>query len=101
MDAEFVDYVLAWLVAMPATYAILRFDESRLSEERLEHAWPPTSRNAAIVAFGPLCLLVHFVRTRRSFWVGLFFGVAAFVLVGAAHAATAWVVDLALGIPQP
>ena len=101
MDAELVDYLLAWLVAMPATYAILRFDESRLSEERLEHAWPPTSRNAAIVAFGPLCLFVHFVRTRRSFWIGLLSGVAAFVLVGVAHAATAWLVDLALGIPQP
>ncbi|MGH7280772.1 MAG: hypothetical protein ACRELY_04560, partial [Polyangiaceae bacterium] len=92
MDADFVDYLLAWIVAMPVTYAILRFDESRLSEERLEHAWPPTSRNAAILAFGPLCLFVHFVRTRRSFFIGLFFGVAAFVLVGVVHAASAWVV---------
>lgn len=100
MDAEFVDYLLAWLVAMPATYAILRLDEAHLSEDRLEHAWPPTSRNAAIVAFGPICLLVHFVRTRRSWWVGLLMGAGAFVGVGLTHAFFAYVVDLAFGIPQ-
>ena len=100
MDAEFVDYLLAWLVAMPATYAILRVDEAHLSEKQLEHAWPATSRNAAVVAFGPLCLLVHFVRTRRSFALGLMFGIAAFVAVAVTHALVAWVVDLAFGIPR-
>lgn len=98
VDADFVDTLLAWLVAMPATWAILRWDESRLSEAELENAWPPVSRNAAVLAFGPLCLFVHFFRTRASFLLGLALGAAAFVAVGVLHGVAAYVVELALGL---
>ena len=47
-------------------YRIVRFDEQRLSSERLERAWNPASFWIAVVVFGPLSLPVHFTRTRRS-----------------------------------
>ena len=56
-------------------YLIVRFDEKRLSAERLERAWNPASFWIAIVVFGPLALPVHFTRTRRSL-VGLGLGLA-------------------------
>jgi hypothetical protein len=71
-----VSFVLG--IAVPAT--IVRWDVARLSGERLARAWPDASLWSAVVVFGPLCLPVHFIRTRRN-WVGLGLGVAA--LVGA------------------
>ena len=47
---------------------IVRWDERRLDAVRLSRAWPPSTRLSAAVAFGPLCLPVHFWRTRRSWW---------------------------------
>jgi len=38
-----------------------------MSEERLERAWPPASRDAAIIAFGPLALPFHFAKTMGHF----------------------------------
>jgi hypothetical protein len=51
-------------IAVPA--CLLRFDEHRLSQSMLARAWPQASFWSAVVAFGPLCLPVHFMRTRRS-----------------------------------
>ena len=76
MDAEFIVYVLSMIVTFGATYGILRFDESRLSEAQLERAWPPSSRNAAVLAFSPICLIVHFARTRLSL-IGALLGFAS------------------------
>lgn len=45
----------------------VRLDERRLSAERLERAWPPSSRDAAVLGFGPLALPFHFARTRGHF----------------------------------
>jgi hypothetical protein len=56
---------------------VVRFDERRLGEERLERAWPPASRDNALIGLGmllsPLLTLVgvwfHFFRTRsRALW---------------------------------
>jgi hypothetical protein len=63
-------------ILVPAT--IVRRDLRSLHGERLARAWPDASLWAAVVVFGPLCLPVHFIRTRRS-WPGL--GLAAFWLV--------------------
>jgi hypothetical protein len=71
-------------------YLIVRFDEKRLSPERLERAWNPASFWIAIVVFGPLSLPFHFTRTRRSL-LGFLLGVA---LGGAAIAAAGLVVEL-------
>lgn len=65
-------------IAVPA--GIVRRDLARLTGEALARAWPDTSLWAAVVAFGPLCVPVHFIRTRRSA-LGVLLGVAW--LVGA------------------
>lgn len=45
----------------------MRLDERRLSEDALERAWPVSSRDAAILGFGPLAVPFHFARTRGHF----------------------------------
>ena len=55
---------VSWVVTTALEFLVVVFDERRLRGERLERAWPSQSRDAAIVAFGPLALLVHFARTR-------------------------------------
>lgn len=62
-------------IAVPA--AIVRRDLARLHGEPLARSWPDASLWSAVVVFGPLCVPVHFIRTRRS-WAGL--GLAAFWL---------------------
>ncbi len=45
-------------------FAIVRWDEGRLTPEQLERAWPESTRLAACVVFSPFCLITHFRRTR-------------------------------------
>ena len=47
----------------------------RLPPERYVRSWNEASFWSAVVAFGPLCIPVHFIRTRRSL-VGALLGVA-------------------------
>jgi hypothetical protein len=66
---EVVDALVSWAVTLPAAAAIIVRDERRLKGERLSRAWPPVSRDAALFLwyFGfPLCVVVHFWKTRRS-----------------------------------
>jgi len=70
-DLELYEILAAWSVTLPAVVTIIVRDERRLTGKELDRAWPPQSRDAAI--FGlcmmgvlPLCVLIHFVRTRRS-----------------------------------
>lgn len=58
-------------VAVPAL--ILSWDTKRLTPQELERSWNDASRWSAVVAFGPLSLIVHAVKTRRSL-MGLFMG---------------------------
>jgi hypothetical protein len=58
--------------------AIVRWDLRRLTGEHLARSWPDASLWSAVVVFGPLCVPVHFIRTRRS-WAGL--GLAVFWLL--------------------
>jgi hypothetical protein len=103
-DAEFAQVLASWIATIGAFAEILVVDERRLKKPALEHAWPPTSRDAAIfgvflfgAAYAVLAVLIHFVRTRRSLWgaaVGLFWGLCLLLLdVGAglgAQAAINW-----------
>ncbi len=45
-------------------FALLDWDESRLSSDALLDAWPPATRLLAIVYVGMVALPIHFWRTR-------------------------------------
>ena len=88
-NLELVQVLAAWSVTIPAVAVIVVHDERRLTAQRLERAWPPQSRDAAIfglwlMGVHPLCVLVHFVRTRRSL-LGVLVGLSwlAVVVLGA------------------
>jgi len=64
-------FQLAVGIAVPAL--VIRRDLARLAPERLARSWNDASLWSAIVAFGPVAVVVHFTRTRRSL-VGLLLG---------------------------
>ena len=81
-DVEVVQIVASWVVTAPTVFAVILRDEKRLDARGRARAWPPVSRDAAVLAvwlvgFTPVALLVfflvHFGRTRgaRGLWVGL------------------------------
>jgi hypothetical protein len=70
-NEEFVRVVTSLAVTLSGVIAIIVVDERRLVGVELERAWPPLSRDCAILALlhigvPHLCVLVHFIRTRRS-----------------------------------
>jgi hypothetical protein len=70
-NLELVQVIVSWLVTLPAVVIVIRADERRLDAGALERAWPPQSRDAAIfglwnLGVHPLCVLIHFARTRRT-----------------------------------
>jgi len=71
-------YTVSFVLGIAVPAGIVRYDVARLNGERLARAWPDASLWSAVVVFGPLCLPVHFLRTRRG-WVGLGLGLGAFV----------------------
>jgi hypothetical protein len=76
--SEVLLYSLSFALGIAVPAVIVRRDVRRLTGERLARAWPDASLWSAVVVFGPLCLPIHFIRTRRS-WTGL--GLGAFWLV--------------------
>jgi hypothetical protein len=92
--------VLVFSVQLAATIGVsawvVRRDVSRLGPTLLSRAWPDSSLWAAVVCFSPLCVLVHFLRTRRSF-VGVFLALGWFVGTVLAVNGLAWLTDRALG----
>ena len=74
------ELVVITIVGRLLAYLIVTADERRLSPERLERAWPPASKGAAILQFGELTVPLHFLRTRRNF-VGLLLAIAAMYVV--------------------
>lgn len=72
--SDVLELMLSWAATTFACFVIVLRDEKGLTEAQLERAWIPTSRAAALVAFGQLAVLVHFLRTRRSLY-GLGLGV--------------------------
>lgn len=66
---EVLLYTLSFALGIAVPAGIVRFDLARLAGDRLERAWPDASLWSAVVVFGPLCVPIHFIRTRRS-WGG-------------------------------
>ncbi|HEX3851374.1 MAG TPA: hypothetical protein VHW01_10440 [Polyangiaceae bacterium] len=83
--SEVLLLALSFVLNITLPYFIVRYDLKRLSEERLARAWPDASVLSAIYAFGPLCLPVHFARTRRS-WLGFGLGLGVCALTVLAQA---------------
>jgi len=77
---------IALSIGLPAW--VVRRDLARLSGEPLARSWNDASLWSAVVTFGPLCILVHFVRTRRSLR-----GLALGAGWTAAALATSWLVS--------
>ena len=87
-----LELLLSWAVTTALLFVVVLTDEKRMSEERLEDAWPVASRNLFLVWLGVLALPFHFARTRGRFftfsvrrhlgwWTGLGLGIAAGVVV--------------------
>ena len=95
--AETLIVALSLLLNALLPYLIVRRDLARLSEERLARAWPPASFLAAVYAFGPLSLPVHFTKTRRSL-LGFALGVFWLALSLLAEAAVTAALGALLGI---
>jgi hypothetical protein len=79
-NLEMVQVIVSLAVTLPGVALIIVRDERRLTGEALERCWPPQSRDAAIFALcnlgvHPLCILVHFARTRRPL-PGILLGLA-------------------------
>ena len=63
---EVFELALAIALNVILPWRVLRWDMSRLPQAQLDRAWNDASFWSAVVAFGPLCLPVHFTKTRRS-----------------------------------
>lgn len=86
-DAEVFEALAHWAVTLPATFLLIQRDERRLRGDELARAWPPSSRDSAILALWqlglhPLAVAIHWARTRASF-AGFAMGALLFVLVEA------------------
>ena len=61
---EVIVLLVSWVVQTTLLFVVVILDERRLSEEQLERAWPPATRDMALVVLGALALPFHFARTR-------------------------------------
>jgi hypothetical protein len=82
---EAIGILLQLAIGIAFPWWVIRRDITRLDPVREARAWNEASLQAAVVAFGPIALVVHFARTRRSV-AGLAqgLGFAAVALVAAA-----------------
>jgi hypothetical protein len=80
--SEILEIFIPWVVSLVLMFALLRWDESRLTPAQLSRAWPPASLRIAVVYFGVVSLPVHFGRTRRSV-LGVLQGFAWAALIAA------------------
>ena len=66
---EMIEFSAAFFLNSSLTFAVVFTDERWLAHshpELLDRAWPASTRLSAAIAFGPLCLPIHFWRTRTS-----------------------------------
>ena len=96
--SEILVVALGFVLNAALPYLIVKRDLARLAPDRLARAWNEASFLSAVIAFGPLALPVHFVKTRRS-WagLGLGLGLAVGAILSAALADTAFSWALGLG----
>lgn len=93
---EVTALVVSAAASWSASYWVIKRDERRLSEAMLERAYAPATLACSVFLFQQIAVLVHFVRTRRSFrgfLLGLAWTALAFV--------PALVVDAVFGLFLP
>jgi hypothetical protein len=85
--------VVQIVLSVVVTAWIVRRDMARLSPVRRARTWNDASFWCAVVAFGPLCLPVHFVKSRRTLGgaaLGIVWMVGATVAVSFVVSAVDW-----------
>jgi hypothetical protein len=95
-----LDLLLQIALSVALTSAVLRWDSRRLSSERYARSWNSASFWSAVVAFGPLCIPVHFARTRRTvvgLGLGLVVMIVTLVVLSLMAAGVEWVGDAVSG----
>lgn len=112
---EVLILLASFAVVVTGSVLVVRWDERRLDEERLERAWPPASRDNALIGLsllgapivGLFAVWFHFFRTRsRAMWppwrwspTGFLLGLAAVLVVMITNAAVVLTLAYALGLP--
>ena len=64
---EIAAILVSGAVSWTVSAVIIKRDEKRLDDEMLARAYPPATLAASVFLFQQIAVLVHFVRTRRSF----------------------------------
>lgn len=62
------------LIHYLATWWIVRRDMRRLPPKKLARCWNGASFGSAVLAFGPLCIVVHFIKGHgwlKGPWLGI------------------------------
>jgi hypothetical protein len=92
-----IDLVVQLALQITLTAWVIRRDMWRTPPAELVRSWNDASFWSAVVVFGPVCIPVHFVRTRRSF-LGLAAGIdwmmAVMVVLWLVGEAIAWLSSL-------
>ncbi len=94
---EYVALIVSWILTTVGCFVVVIRDERRLEAAERERAWPAVSRDAAIIAFSQIAVVVHFWKTRRWGLKGLGLGVL-YALVATLPALAA---DFVLGLIFP
>src|SRR5438067_1015442 len=81
---EAVEILAEWLLTTFAVFAVLRWDEARMTREQRARAWPPSSKLSAAVTLSLWCLPVHFYRTRLNLfgWPLFFLWLVTALVIG-------------------
>ncbi|MDC0748289.1 transcriptional regulator [Polyangium mundeleinium] len=97
-------FALQFALGIALTYALQRWDKSRLSEEQRERAWNAATWGAVLMWYGPLCMPAWGWVTRRGKGylhglVGLVLGVVVTLLIALVAQGVDEVFVWAAGLP--
>ncbi len=93
---EIAAILVSGAVSWTVSALVIKRDEKKLDETMLARAYPPATLAASVFLFQQVAVLVHFVRTRRSFkgfLLGIGWAVAAMI--------PSFVVDALFGLFLP
>lgn len=62
MAGDLIELMVTAVLSIALPWWIVRQDQARLPPDRLARTWNDASLGASVLAFGALCLPVHFIR---------------------------------------